>query len=224
GRRLAPGLVALLQRRRIPQANRAVPGAGRQRLAALAEGQRPDVALVPGQPHHLLAPRHVPQPDRPVAAARGQPRAVGVEGDGVDLIGVAAQHLARAAADLPQADGVVPTARGEAAAVGTEGGLEDGVLVTAEAGGSLVRPRIQEQYRFLIRSQGGQPTAVGAVRQGRAFGREQRVAGRDVVHGQATYAVLRVVPRCGHSRSVRTYSQRIEVPVVERNSPANTGR
>ena len=45
GRGLAPGLVARLQRRGVPQANRAVPGAGRQRRAVGAEGQRPDEAL-----------------------------------------------------------------------------------------------------------------------------------------------------------------------------------
>ena len=80
---------------------------------------------------------------------------------------------------------MVPTARGEEAAVGTEGGLEDDVLMTAESGSRLVRPRIQEPHLLLIRSQDGQPTAIGAVRQGHAFGREERLAGRNVPHGQA---------------------------------------
>ena len=57
-----------------------------------AEGQRPDVAGVPWQPRHFLAPRQVPQPDRPVAAGRGQAPAIGVEGRGEDLVGVPAQY------------------------------------------------------------------------------------------------------------------------------------
>jgi hypothetical protein len=65
---------------------------------------------------------------------------------------------------------VISTACGEAAAVGAERGLENGLLVTAESGGRLVRPRIQEQHGLLIRSQGGQPPAVRAVGQGPAFG------------------------------------------------------
>ncbi len=63
----------------------------------------------------------------------------GWKADREDLVGVPAQHLARAAVDLPQADGAVLTARGEPAAVGTEGGLADAPLVAAESGGRLVR-------------------------------------------------------------------------------------
>ena len=141
---LAAGLVARLQRRCVPQADRVVSGAGRQRRAVGAEGQRPDEARVPLQPRHLLAPRQVPQPDGPVAAGRRQARAVGVEGDREDVVGVPAQHLARAAVDLPEADGAVRTARGEPTAVGAEGGRADVPLVAAESGGRLVRLRIQE--------------------------------------------------------------------------------
>src|SRR5262249_61952408 len=130
----APALVARLPRYRVPEAHRSVPGAGRQRSAVGAEGQRPDETPVPGQPRHLLAPRQVPQPDHAVAGPCGQARAAGVEGDGEHLIGVSAQHLALAAVDLPQADGAVITARGESRTVGTEGGAVDGVLVAAESG------------------------------------------------------------------------------------------
>ncbi len=122
-------------------------------------------------------------PSRP-AVARREPS--GWTGDGEDFIGVPAQYLALAALHLPQADGVIPTARGEPAAVGTEGGPDDAVLVTAESGNRLVRPRIQEQDRLLIRGHDGQPTAVGTVRQRRAFGREERLAGRNVAHVQVT--------------------------------------
>ena len=134
----------------------------------------------------------------PVAAGRGQARAVGVEGHREDLVGVPAQHLARAAVDLPQADGAVQAARGEEAAVGTEGGLEDELLVAAESGGRLVRPRIQEEHGLLVRRQGGQPAAVGAVGQGPALGREQPLAGRDVADVQVVFRALQVERRRGH--------------------------
>jgi hypothetical protein len=101
---------------------------------------------------------------------------------------VSAQHVAFARAsrrpcarealygggiDLPEANRPVLTARGEAAAVWAESGLEDDVLVTDESGGSLVRTRIQEQHGLVILGPDRQPTAVGAVRQGSAFGREE---------------------------------------------------
>ena len=75
GRGLAARLVARLQRRRVPQADREVAGAGHQRLAVGAEGQRPDVAGVPGQPRHLLAALPGPTARSP---GRGRPWPGGV--------------------------------------------------------------------------------------------------------------------------------------------------
>ena len=69
---LAVRLVSHLQGRRVPQADCEVAGAGHQRRAIGAKGQRPDVVRVPLQPSHLLAPRQVPEPDRAIAAGRRQ--------------------------------------------------------------------------------------------------------------------------------------------------------
>src|SRR5262245_66298206 len=66
--------------------------------------------------------KRVPEADRVVTGTRHQPRAVGAEGDGVDVVLVAAQlgHLL-ARGDVPQADRVIPAGGGQPGAVGAEG-------------------------------------------------------------------------------------------------------
>jgi hypothetical protein len=69
----------------IPQGDGVVAGGGHQGLAVRAEGQGEDVVGVPGEPSdQLFLPdrRQVPEPDGPVAAGRGKPRAARVEDRG----------------------------------------------------------------------------------------------------------------------------------------------
>ena len=84
GRGLAPGLVARLQGRGIPQEDRVVPGAGRQRRAVRAEGERPDEARVPKAARTTSSPRaRVPQLQTAsgVALARTWPYARQAQGE-----------------------------------------------------------------------------------------------------------------------------------------------
>ena len=137
-----------------------------------------------------------------------------------DVVGVSAEHLAGAAIEFPKADRAVQPAGGQPTTIGAEGDRHDLFLVALESGGRLMRPRIQEEHRLPIRSEGRQPAAVGAVSQGPAFGREQALAGPNVADDQAANLVLRVERRHGHSVSVRTDGQKAEGPVGNLDFPS----
>src|SRR5262249_56541916 len=104
--------------------------------------------------------------------------------------------------DQPEAERVVLTRRGEEATVGTEGGRTDRLPMAAEPGDRRMRLRIQQEDGLLIRIPDSQPTAVRAIGQGPAFGREQPLPGRPVVNPQLM--LLKVGPtRCGNSGTIR---------------------
>src|SRR5207247_504209 len=69
----------------------------------------------------LLGRQRIPDAHREVAGAGDQPGAVGTPGDGVDVVGVAAQlGNLLAAGDVEQANGVVAAAGGQPRAVRAE--------------------------------------------------------------------------------------------------------
>ena len=64
----------------------------------------------------------VPDPDGPIDARRGQPVAVGAEGQAEDVVDVAAQREdLLPGRGVPELDGLIQARRREAAAVGAEG-------------------------------------------------------------------------------------------------------
>lgn len=78
----------------------------------------------------LFEPLRVPDPDRPVAAGRDDAPSIRAEGDGKDLVRVAAQNRDRgASARVPDAQGAVTRARDQVGSVWTESEGVDRVVL-----------------------------------------------------------------------------------------------
>ncbi len=79
-----------------------------------------------------VAARERRDAQRQVVARRHQRAAVGREGDAVDVLLMALDHLRRAAAERPHPRGAIPRCRGEQLAVRRHGERHDRTLVTFE--------------------------------------------------------------------------------------------
>ena len=112
-----------------------------RRAAVGAEGQVEDEALMAEDRQPFLAGGRVPELDRPVPAAGGQPFPVGAEGDAIDPLGMPSEFVDfRVAGDVPDLDDLRAGDR-QLPAVGVEGQVVDASLRTGERARFLGRSR-----------------------------------------------------------------------------------
>ena len=116
--------------------------------------------------HLLLTCRHLPKPDGPICACRGDPLTVRGKGDAVDPLEVALEDLGQfAGCHGPQPGRVVVASRNEQGAIGGEGQAIDPSLVAFEGRPGLALGHVP-QGDGVVAGAGGQQLAIG--REGQA--------------------------------------------------------
>src|SRR5262249_22180826 len=148
-----------------------------------AEGQRPHIAAMPWQTRHHLAARWVPKPDRPIAARRGDARAVGVERDSEDFVGMPRENSRTAASrHVPEADCAIAAGREKLLAVAAECDRVDPTGVSGPLGERLEALRVSEDDVLSAGIPAGEPVPVWAESKGQARPCPDGLLRRDVQH------------------------------------------